>query len=225
MIVAFALTSLIPIASGILVVLAAVKAIGFMGSKFGGVVDFTRALNRVPDITGLAMGQAEIKASVDKAAADTATYIEQFAENFHTKFATLTRQVAQSDIDAAIATFKAHTTFCPTASFIVETSTDGSGNFIWANKVWYDICGLTEDEAKSGQYWSGIHPDDLARMRAASDMATGRRAMLDIHYRLINLRTNEVMSAHAMAWPLVVAGMEPADQTVYLGSISVAPTT
>ena len=70
------------------------------------------------------------------------------------------------------------------ASPVLFWTADLQGQFDWVNQVWLDFTGRTE-AAELGEGWmQGIHPDDLARRRAAMRAALANQQPFSLEYRL-----------------------------------------
>lgn len=225
---------LLAILGGIATVAAALKAAHFLLQRAGAFLKFTQSLDRIPDIASLTDGQEALTESLTKLTdevrtarehAATTADIEVIVNRFNLSVDRLTRQAAESDLRTAITTFKAHTVHCPTASYIISTSTDGKGVFVWANPTWYEMMGIDEAEARNNQWWNSIAPEDAARVAAASATAAAQKVEFSVTYRHINLSTQESTRVHVQAWPLVVGDMQPEDQILFLGAIkTLGPT-
>lgn len=120
----------------------------------------------------------------------------------------------------AIATFQATSTGLGVPSFVIGTSPDKKGLFIWANRAWYNLIGIGPEEAKNNQYWASVAPEDYARVKAASDSASEAKIVLKVSYKLINLKTEKETEVTLTSWPLIQPLM-PENSIVYLGVIEV----
>lgn len=205
----------VTIAGSIAIFAAAFAVLRKAGRGASGVVEFVDQMRNIPDISGLVAGQARIEAAQAESA--TTRDINAIVQSF----AHAEQLMVSSAIEFSVATFKIHTMYCPVPSYVIATSTDGQGDFIWANQPWYDLHGIDEVQARSGQFWSCIHPDDRAAVRLASDGAASRRVMFSVDYRLVNHKTGVVKKVHAQALPLVPHTVKDGDQVLYLGAILV----
>lgn len=209
------------LAIGLVTFVTALKALPWVWNTFLWWVAFFRS---VPEITKVAALASDVSAIRDDVGSLSAIFESHQKQR---EVVDIIRDLVEkmpADIDAAAiknitAAFQAHTAACGAASYVMATSTDGDGRFIWANPSWFKLHGLTEAEAINGQAWATVDPADYQRVRHASDTASATRTRLSVTYTLINLVTGERCEVHANAWPLIPSSVKPGDQVVYLGSI------
>lgn len=196
----------------------AVKGLQFFWNMFGKLKDFTESASE------LSAFQAETRATLTElkdgalAAAPSLASITDIRDIVDA-FSTTVGSMSQEAVEMAIATFKANTVHSHTASYIIASTPDGGGEFIWANPAWYSLLGISYAEAVIGAYWNCISPEDQAKAKAASDSASKNRHEFRVSYANINQATSVKTRVQAQAWPLIPYGDSPSNSVVFLGAI------
>lgn len=220
------LTIFLAILGGIATAAAAIKGIPVLYNGLKNTGKFFGALESVVNIEKLENNQEEMKTSLDNIG-DTLKRVEienkelgsiaDLALGFHSSIVGL----SNSTVDMTMTAFKAHTSHCEVPSFIISTSEDKVGTFIWANQPWYRLHGIGYTEAKNGQFWDSIAPEDRSRVKSASDMAADSRLEFKVTYTVINQETNERTKVTANSWPLIPYSNTKETQIIYLGGIEI----
>lgn len=96
-----------------------------------------------------------------------------------------------------------------------------SYDFLWANKAYLELIGLTLEECRANQYWLSIHPSEREIIRHAAEEVGQKQDHYDGTYTMVNARTQEqIGTAHAEAH--VIPGA--ADTWFYVTQVTVDPT-
>ena len=135
-------------------------------------------------------------------------------------------QAEESDrqvVEMAEAVFRQAVFADPVAYYIVDWVVDDSpegGQWVWkwGNPAYLNLTGLTVQQAKGGQYWDIIRPDQKDRVFAAATYSGDNGLPLEVDFINVNVATGEHTPVRVIAAPL----KNRAEDTVgYLGSIHV----
>lgn len=220
------LTIFLAILGGVAAAAAAIKGIPVLYNAAKNTGKFFGALEGVVDIEKLEINQEVMKNSLD----DIGTTLKK-VENENEELGNIAElalgfnlaivSLSNNTVDMTMAAFKAHATHCEVPSFIISTSEDKIGNFLWANQPWYRLHGIGYVEAKNGQFWDSIAAEDRTRVKSASDMAADSRIEFKVTYTVVNQETKERVKVTANSWPLIPYSPTKETQIVYLGGIEI----
>ena len=175
------------------------------------------AMQDVVEIAGIQEALTELASDVKslKDHAGVQESVDRLADEVAASQAVLGRML----IESAIVAFQAHADMCPVPSYVIATSSDGRGEFIWANAAWYEFHDLDYTQAINGQYWESVHPKDRARVQAASDSVAAHWTQFKVQYLHVNQRTGKETPTLLIARPLVPYNGKPGDRVCFLGSM------
>lgn len=100
----------------------------------------------------------------------------------------------------------------------IHTVTPGDYEFLWANKPYLDLVGLTLEECRAGQYWLSIEKAEREIIKTAAEAVGQAQDHYEGSYTMVNARTQEkIGTAHAEAY--VTPGA--ADSWFYVTQVTV----
>jgi len=77
------------------------------------------------------------------------------------------------------------------------------GEFLYVNKAWQDIAGLTEEQALNKGWQAACHRDDLNNILASWDNLLLSKSSLRSEYRIVNQKTGNITFLLSLAKPLM----------------------
>lgn len=220
------ITTILAILGGIATFAAAVKGVPIVWNGIKKFIGFIGALEQVVDIDKLETSQEEIKSHI-QSINESITRVEQETSELGTiktlaaEFNTTLLKITDNAIDLTVTAFKTHASHSSVPSFIIKTTEDHVGAFIWANDAWYNFHGIGYTEAKNGQFWDCISPADRNRVQAASDIAAAAKTEFKVTYTSINRLSLKETRVTASSWPLIPYALKNEDGIVYLGCIQI----
>lgn len=219
-------TVFLAILGGIAATAAAIKGLPVIYNGIKNTGKFFGALEDIAGIERLESNQEELKSSLSTISSTLERVERENKEfgniqNLAIGFSATVMALSENTIDLTITAFKAHATHCEVPSFIIATSHDKVGEFVWANEPWYKLHGIGYIEAKNGQFWDSIAPEDRPRVKAASDMAADSKIEFKVTYTTVNQETLEKTKVTSNSWPLVPYSAKEDSRIVYLGGIAI----
>lgn len=210
-------TQTLAVIGGISTAAAATAAIWKFIKWIGKASTVMTAMQDVVEIAGIQGALTELAADVKsiKTQAGVQESVDRLADEVAASQSVLGRML----IESAIVAFQAHTDMCPVPSYVIATSDDKRGEFIWANAAWYEFHGLDYTQAINGQYWESIHPKDRLRVKAASDSVAIHWTQFKVEYTHVNQRTGQETPTLLISRPLVPYNGKPGDRVCFLGSM------
>lgn len=219
-------TVFLAILGGIAATAAAIKGLPVIYNALKNTGKFFGALEDIAGIERLESNQKELKSSLNTISSTLDRVDKENREfgnieNLASEFSTTIIGLSENTINLTMTAFKAHASHCEVPSFIIATTHDKVGEFVWANEPWYKLHGIGYTEAKNGQFWDSIAPEDRSRVKAASDMAADSKIEFKVSYTTVNQETSERTKVTSNSWPLVPYSAKDDSRIVFLGGIAV----
>lgn len=104
----------------------------------------------------------------------------------------------------------------------IHTVTPGSYDFLWANKAYLDLVGLTIEECRAGQYWLSIEKTEREIIRTAAEAVGQAKDHYEGTYTMVKARTQEEVGT-ATAEAYVIPGAS--DTWFYVTQVTVDTTS
>lgn len=82
---------------------------------------------------------------------------------------------------------------------------DGNYEYLWGNKAWHDMVGLSPDEARAGAEWDTVHPDERTKFTKVAVDVADRAESFNIGWTLVDAVTQQV-KGHVDAWAEMMPG-------------------
>ena len=98
---------------------------------------------------------------------------------------------------------------------------DGEYEYVWGNRAWHLMVGLTPDEARAGAEWDTVHPDEFAKFQKVSLDIANRAESFEINWTLVDATTKEPRG-RVRAWAEMMPG-EHDSFWYYLGTYEFEP--
>lgn len=219
-------TVFLAILGGIATAAAAIKGVPVVYNALKKTGKFFEALEDISGIERLESNQEELKSSLSTINSTLERVEKENKEfgnirNLALDFSSTITAVSENAVELTVTAFKAHVNHCDVPSFVISTSHDKVGKFIWANESWYKLHGIGYIEASNGQFWDSVSEEDRVRVKAASDMAAESRIEFKVSYTVINQQTQLKTKVTANSWPLIPYSAEPDARIIYLGGIAI----
>ncbi len=127
----------------------------------------------------------------------------------------LSRTVSHNSSKIANVVFR-QAVFADSMAYYTMEYEDDGWKWIWGNKAYLDLTGITPEMAMSGHYWDIVKEEEKAWVIDYATKIGDASEPLDLDFTLVNMKTKKEHEVRVLAWPL---HDNDGNAIVYLGAI------
>lgn len=212
---------------------AAIKALPVIWNWLKSLVRFIQGLEHVHAIPTYIEDDADLKAMIsevleenkklsrrivshvadeEKSRREEKEIVAKISENVEK----LSVDLAEYSYKLASVVFKQATFADPDVAYYMIEKQNGHWVWIWGNRKYHELTGLSALQAAAGQFWNSVDPSEKDSVMDSSHRAGDNDLPFDMGYTNVNVETGERTRVRVLAYPITDRSGKAA---LYLGAI------